>query len=476
MLVHHNKRAADVAGRSLRGGFPWLCALMVLALPSTRLDAQGINGELVRRAPKIIEFLKTHGYTNVGVLKLQIRKGTDRPTDNAGPLNLDLAHRLTVALIQASDPRDKHHLGIIRDASAVAASLPGADHSTPEGRKVLFEAHYPLAWRAPKVQADAFLTGTVEFSKNLDKMTIRLVCVDRGHAPIPVFDGDHLIHASTDSDSLTDTGESFLLKGGLTLNRVAARDDDPIAVAQAVRTVREDPNDRFCLNDPDRPVDLQIRYDGKKVPITFRDGQWSVPEPSEGQSVDFVLAPTKNASGRYGVVLKVNGLNTRGKERLPPSRCRMWVLAAGDAPHRVGDFWKDDGKREPFAVSSLAQSRQNENRYGADVGTYELVVYPERGPEPRPKSFDVEYARVNDRREATRQASAAVKIGLLPPPAACEDLGSLQATLRSGAWAQKGLVEASGKIVQSKIVLVPFQRAGTPIMSATIHYYRPKAR
>jgi hypothetical protein len=79
----------------------------------------------------------------VGVLKFRIQKGSREPTDNAGTLNLDLARRLTVALILADDVRDP--LNIIEDASAVAARLNNASYLTAAGRKKLFEQLYPLA-------------------------------------------------------------------------------------------------------------------------------------------------------------------------------------------------------------------------------------------------------------------------------------------------------------------------------------------
>ena len=83
----------------------------------------------------MLGYLKEHGYRNVGVLKFRVQKGDEPVSDRVGTLNLDLAARLEVALVLTTDI--KAPLGIIHDASAVAAKIPGANHLNEPGRRAL---------------------------------------------------------------------------------------------------------------------------------------------------------------------------------------------------------------------------------------------------------------------------------------------------------------------------------------------------
>src|SRR3954464_9649590 len=88
--------------------------------------AASLDRELLAHAPRVLGYLGDHGYRNVGVLKFRIKKGDEPTRDHVGPLNLNLAGRLEIALVLAND--FKAPLGIIRGADAVAATLPGANH------------------------------------------------------------------------------------------------------------------------------------------------------------------------------------------------------------------------------------------------------------------------------------------------------------------------------------------------------------
>src|SRR6476620_770612 len=140
-------------------------ALAVLAVTAPAHGAD-LEGALLDRAKALVKFSQAKGYKTVGVLKFLGTKDGNVFSDNLGTVNALLARRLEVALVLANDPRNP--VGIIDDASAVAAKTPGASHVTPQGRSILLDrATYKLAWGDPRVRVrpDAFLTGLVNVSK-----------------------------------------------------------------------------------------------------------------------------------------------------------------------------------------------------------------------------------------------------------------------------------------------------------------------
>jgi hypothetical protein len=134
---------------------------------------------LLQQAPQIIKYLRENNYQNVGVLKFRVKKGQERASDSAGPLNLNLANRLEVALVLAAPSKAEKPIGIIHNASAVAAKLKGANHLTKEGREALFEGRYALPWGDQEVSADVFLTGVVAFDKDMQSMNVGIGAFDK---------------------------------------------------------------------------------------------------------------------------------------------------------------------------------------------------------------------------------------------------------------------------------------------------------
>ena len=80
---------------------------------------------------------------------------------------------------------------------------------------------------------------------------------------------------------------------------------------------------------------LDIRYNGKSVPVVVKDGRARVAEPIEGDKVSFVLRRNDASKERYGVVLLVNGENTLYKQRLSPELCTKWIFDPGAEPYTV---------------------------------------------------------------------------------------------------------------------------------------------
>jgi hypothetical protein len=442
-----------------RGGislsFAVVPALLLSCLAATPADAADLDHALLRQAPGVLTFLREHGHRNVGVLKFAVQKGDGRPSDNAGLLNLEVAHRLEVALVLSNPLDERKQLGILHDASRVAAGIKGANHLTEEGRRRLFATRYPLAWGKQEVEADAFLTGTVRIAADRRRLEVRLLAFGKdGKEPAEVA----FFGADSDPHSLGTAGESFLLRGGSDDGEAKLVSDKAARAAGRVQGGEQE----HPLRDASAPVALEVRYDDRPVQVQIRDGQAEVPEPAEGQKVSFVLRRTAAADPRrsYGVVLKVNGENTLYRQRLPELECRKWILDPGDGPTTIRGFQTTSKEVRPFVVSSREESKANEFNYGADVGTVSLVVFPEK------KGGDEAVLDLSD----VAEDLPAISRGLFPkePP---KNLAALKARLRNGA-VDRGLIEEGKEKVQSGVTTVQFQPDPTLVLAATIRYYR----
>ncbi len=381
------------------------------AVPARAAD---LESALLDRAKGLIQHCKQKGYKTVGVLKFLGAKEGGELSDNLGTVNTLLARRLEVALVLANDPRNP--VDLIEDASAVAARTPGANHRTPEGRKALLAAKYKLAWGDPKarVSPDAFFTGLVGVSKDLKTLTVSFLAFDRATNKLEPVPGVPDAVVPNRGSALVELGESFTLRGAFDDGKVEAKpkkeaaakkndaetkpkakdekNDPPAdlpkdkdqAALKSAADVRDQTAGKHPAEEPDAPVKLTVLYNGKPVSIEVRDGKAFVPEPAQGQRVEFVLA--KDATGRrFGVVLKVNGENTLDKQRLPDAKCRMWVLTNPGEAVAVRGYQLGTDRLETFRVLSVPESKAREVNYGADVGTITVTVFPEEnGPAPAP--------------------------------------------------------------------------------------------
>lgn len=442
---------------------PVLLTAGFLAAEATVCGAERLELALVRQAKPAIRLLKERGYRNVGVLKFLVAKEGGKLSDNVGTLNTNLATRLEVALIVANDPRTP--LGIIHDASSVAARTPGANHLSAEGRRKLFETRYPLAWGDRQVEADAFITGLVQVSKDLRTLTISLVAIDKAQNKLTPLGTD--FQAANEAGKLSEMGESFIIRGAFDDASVvqatpsadrrspaplSRQETQVLATAAAVHSG----SNAHPLADPAAPVKLEVRYDNRPVAVEMRDGQAFVAEPREGQKVGFVLR-RDSSKERYGLVLKVNGENTHCRERLPDLSCLKWILDPGDGPIQITGYQIDAKTAQEFRVLSSEESKANEIHYGADVGTVTLTVFRElRGkPEPPPVEDEATYV-------------AAVQQGKLPEEKA-DNFHALKAQLLETS--NRGLI-GEGQQIGSKVERVSFTPDPTPLMSVTIIYYR----
>jgi hypothetical protein len=438
------------------GGVFFPAALVLslgLANPAAS-HADTLNQELLKQAPGVIRYLKQHGYRNVGVLKFRVQKGDEPMSDRVGLLNRNLATRLEIALVLANTFPDP--LGIIRDASAEAALRPEANHLRPEGRPALFrKPPYPLAWGDQRVEADAFLTGEVVVSPDLQQMTVTIQSFGRNSG---VLDQVVRFEATTDAATLTEAGESFLIRGAFDSGQPDVIRKQVAATAAEVKMAQQ----ANPMEDAAAPVALEIHYDNQRIPLEIRAGKALIQEPREGQRVTLVLRKVDQAKERYGVVVLVNGQSTLFKERGDPFQCWKWLLEP-DHPTRVIKGYQTSAREaEPFRVLSPEASRQDAINYGSDVGTITLSVFrQQRGRDealpPDKKAEDV----------------AAISRGTFParPP---RNLPALKRQLAIESR-KRGLIPGDGgPPIDSPIRRSEdFRPEPTPVMSATITYYRP---
>jgi hypothetical protein len=455
-------------------------AVFTFAALAVVAPARGAELEAVMldRAKDLVKHCQQSGHKTVGVLKFLGAKEGGNLSDNLGTINTLLARRLEVALVLANDPRKPVEL--IEDASAVAARTPGANHRTPEGRKSLLAAKYKLAWGDPnaRVSPDAFLTGLVGVSKDLKTLTVSFLVFDRKSGALRPVPGVADATVTNRADTLAELGESFTLRGAFDGGKVESgkakadpkektvskeKADAPPAdlpkdmdALQVAADVRDQKTDKHPANDPAAPVKLTVRYGGKPVPIEVRDGKAFIPEPAEGQAVEFVIAKD-GTPRRFGVVLKVNGENTLDKQRLPDAKCRMWVLTNPGEAVAVRGYQLGTDRLETFRVLSAPESKAREVNYGADVGTVTVTVFAE-GKEPAPDLAD---------NAAEKNAVAAAKL----PGEPSKSFDSLKAKLLEDA--NRGLI-AEGAQVEGKVQVVKFTPAPTPVMTLTVIYYKAK--
>ncbi len=413
--------------------------------------AEDLERQLLQQAPRVLQYLKEKGCRNVGVLKFRVQKGKAAATDNAGTLNLSLARRLEVALVLANDVRAQ--VGILRDASSVAARLPGANHLTVEGRRALFSGKYPLAWGDQQVEPDAFVTGLVQVDDALRTLKVGLMAFDKEGARLEKVTQ---FTAGMDAVALAETGESYLLRGGLDGGQVEVVQNQVVETAARVK----DRQEKFPLGDPTAPIALEICYDGEPVPVEIHGGRALVREPHQGQKVTFTLSHRKTSRDTFGMVLKVNGENTLYRQREKDLYCRKWILDPTDPPTVLQGFQTSEKEAEQFRVLSRAESKAKEMNYGADVGTITLTVFRARGKKPK----DEPPVDLSDAAED----QLAMSRGLLPSRA--PNLSALKRKLRDDG--SRGLIEAGGKTA-FEVQTVKFEPDPVPVMTATITYYKP---
>ncbi len=419
-------------------------------------------------AKQSVEYCQKNELKSCGVLKFLVVKDGGDFSDNVGTLNTLLAKRLEIALILANNPRAP--ITLIENASEVAKGIDGANHLTKDGRQALLAAEYPAMWGDAKLKPDALVTGVAEVSDDLTKLTISMLVLDKkSDALTPI--GEDIV-AKITPGMLTEVGESFSTRGAFDGGKItqanqqsppsdlpddtnSGLNSETAKALTSVKNIREDAANRHPLVNPNAVVKLQVAYDGKIMPFTIRDGRALLQEPAQGQRIEIFLIKD-GTPARYGVVVKVNGLNTLNKQQRPDASCRKWVLTKPNQRAMLSGFQVTDAAIEKFQVLSRVESKEREVDYGSDVGTLSISVFPEGGP---PK-LELDEAR---------HEAGIVESSKLPRERS-KNFGALKAKLLADA--NRGLI-TEGARVEGAINVVKFHASQTPIMTATATYYRP---
>lgn len=434
--------------------FPWrvflsLC-IVALCLTVARAQAQSPAAEaLKKQAPEILEFLAKHGYRNVGVLKFRIWKKPDAPSDDVGTLNRLFADRLEAALVLANHEERALSLGIIKQASDVAAETVGASHHSPRGRETLLTSKYPLRWASPPVTADAFLTGMLVVPEDLQELIVSIQVFGKKHAELKQIGGFRI---PLDGATLAELGENFRIRGGFDGGKV----EKSAAISAALAARKQTPGEQLVGEKSE--IDFQILYDGIPTKIEFREGGAFVREPQEKEAVTFLVKyNARDSKTRLGAVLKVNGESTWFRQRERSLDCSKWVLGPGSQQISIAGIQVDNSNEERFKVLSRAESRRNEVHYGADVGLITLEVFREAEPikEGAEATIDPDVAAIDE--------AALPKVTPKTPVAA-------KLLITEGT--NRGLI-GTGQRLGQEVERVPFRADPTPIYSLSVRYYRP---
>ena len=421
--------------------------------------AESLEQGLLVQAREVIRACKAKGYDSVGVLKFHASKDGKTVSDNVGTLNLSLARRLEIALVLQNDKANP--VKIIRDASRVASTIPGANHMNPaddRGRAALFGAKYPLLWGSDKVAPAAFVTGLAFVRDDLKSMSVQLLMFDPTAPPAKV--GGRLT-ADVQAGQLGEMGESFALRGAFDDDPpTPPAPDQPAAAAVRVKTGAA----AHPLQGNGSPVQLEFRYDGQKVPLEFRDGKGFVPTPRLGQKVELVLTRDGNPKDTYGVVLKVNGENSLSRQTGPDLECRKWVMPPGCKPYTIRGYQVDDKTAEEFKVLSALESAKQAVNYGADVGTVTLSVFRNQTGKPPAPPLDDTAAR-----------EQAVKSQVVPKKDTYDQvLSELTGEFGTkGAFGDGGGLVVPGGRIESGTRLAKFTPDPIPLATVTVVYYTP---
>lgn len=431
--------------------------------------ADDLEKQLLKQGPRVMDALKERGYQNVGVLKFRIKKGNEASVDQVGSLNMRLTKKLELALVVANDTRDP--IGLIANASQIASEIEGASHLSEEGREKLFSQEYPLAWGDEKVVPDAFVTGVALISSDLRTMAVGILGFDStSEALFPIVK----FQVALDLEDLLDSGESFTVRGvfddgSLSMSQEERKDKaTEEALTTSLEVKQETANESspakskiHPLASSDAAVLLEIRYDNEVQEIEFRDGAAFVPEPQQGQKV-FLIVRRKSSDKRLGLVLKVNGENTLGRQTVADSQAKSWVLEPDRKEWGFQGYYDTSANTmEPFKVLSQVESKAKEIDYGEFAGSISISLFPEQKVKPK-----VSTELLTDEGEDFQILTQ----GDFPSEKP-SNLGALKQQLAQNVT--RGLI-SNGEAVGQTLGTAKFVKDTIPIMTATVKYYSPQ--
>jgi hypothetical protein len=447
--------------------------VLLAAFPALASEPRDLDSALKEQAGKILDYAREHRAKNLAVLKFLVRTGDGPFSDSVGPLNNNLADRLTVALVMALPDEE---IGVVANADQVLEKSK-ANHLDEDGRAACFRGRgFVLAWGDPEipVRPDLFITGTATLSKDLKQTTVKFQAFGKD-CKLDESLGEFTVPTST--RTLIDTGNSYLLTPKshpkLFARGIPKDEQDDVATDVSKKYNADLSKDPLPSFEQEAPVRVTVYYGDDAVPV--KDG--AVPEPKEKQKVWFKLE--NMTDDVYGVVLKVNGENTLFREKFADRDCTKWLLAPkGKQIGNLRDtvivrgYQMNDNQRADFEVKSPEASKAGEVRYGPFSGTFQITAFHGKGdkaPEPPPPP-----PVLKDEQQVVAAISrGTLKIGSIQPG----DLKALQAELRQREKkAENGRGMIDGDTTNPKphaVEKVPFvPDPPIPVMSYRIRYYQ----
>jgi hypothetical protein len=468
--------------------------------PASRSVEPGLDKALSSEAPKILKKLRDHHYETVGVLKFGVQFHGHALNFNAGSINMSLADRLELSLLQANDA--KHPLNIIENATKVAhdsRKLSGKRSFSftrhVDDRETLLNTEYPLLWGKQKMKPDVLLTGDVILSKDNSHATIAVKAFDRTN-PGKVQDIHHF-EIKTDRTLLLECGLNFVVPRRL---RLLAPDSDPTADKSVVDkaspdksaadkaadksdkaaadsvTKQADKKEPDVAASPDNPIEVTLMYQGMEYKperdSAAGNDRFKVADPKEG---DTVAIKIKNVGkDTVGVVLAVDGVSTlmdgdmAGKK---PADCTKWILAPGDEYVVDGYYQSETGENvKKFKVLNEDDSRKKMELDPQNMGKITLAVFT---PDTKIEKLKVEQRGLRRGLMASKVKPANLKEA---QQHLSRSVASKSAPLRSHVKGAngRGIVVAEDDLsAGSTLTRVPFQYGPEPTVSMTIQYYQP---
>lgn len=351
-----------------RPRFAALALTLAAALAAPRAArADQIDRVMVEDAGAIAKAVQGLKAKNVAVLKFQVKVGDAAASFRVGTEGAEMVHRLENLLVLSLDPRSPEYTVLSRAGDAAAALARAAktpiDWTTADGRKKLFELKLPVSWDEKDVRSpDAFVTGTVVVSKNLQEVKIELAAFAKTD-PATLKKLGTLAGATanrgiwTDRAMLASLGQTYSTSRDLKATGKArdffAADEAAAADAVSREAVAAAPavDPATGLATVAGPVSLKVKLDGEAVAIQAdeRRGEYKVAAKAAGaagQKVTFTLV--NNHTEKLAVLLCLNGRNliALDGESLdaldkPRSRFRMFVLDP-KVVYEIKGFLKDE--------------------------------------------------------------------------------------------------------------------------------------
>jgi len=366
----------------------------VSLLTSVPAYGDNIDDQLIKEAPKILDYLREHKLSSVGVLRFRVKKGIELPTFSAGPINANMVTRLENLLAVAADDGKETIQLIAEPGQTIAAKNAKLTYLDAKGRAELFKLTYHAIGNAKPATVNAFLFGTVGLSEDYATTTVTISAFTPAQLrPKQIAQ----FTVPTDRNILADIGENFMItkrnwKRGQDRDKVAIRGWKPnTGVTDGSGPTNDEPgltNDKpGPQHKPPSPPDLKnylefkVFYEGEEQTISLdaKKDKWQIAAPRSGQRVEMAI---KNVSDKQiGVVLTVNGMNTILSQEGPMSSLGKYILDPKEEYHIKG-FLQKDRTLAPFSVVSTAEAE--ELMSNANVGMIQLAVF-DQDPEKEVK-------------------------------------------------------------------------------------------